>query len=66
MRVELNPDREFVKQVQAEIKHNNGYCPYLEEKSKDTRCMCKEFRDQVDRCEGGACYAGLYIASVTY
>ena len=36
---------------------NNGYCPCAIEKTPDTKCMCKEFREQK---EPGLCHCGLY------
>ena len=49
--VELNP--EFREAVQA----NDGYCPCLVEKTPDTKCMCKDFREQK---EPGPCHCGRY------
>lgn len=57
MRVTLNPDREYANDVLKQVKANNGYCPCRVEKNEDTKCMCKEFRDQ----EEGMCHCGLYI-----
>ena len=39
------------------IKDNNGYCPCRLLKNEDTKCMCKEFREQ----EEGECHCGLYV-----
>ena len=52
-----NPDNTFVKEMMEKIKENDGYCPCKLEKSSDTKCMCKEFRDQVTE---GYCHCGLY------
>lgn len=52
-----NDDVEFVKQMKAAIKKNGGYCPCKFEKNADTKCMCKEFREQKE----GMCHCGLYI-----
>lgn len=49
--VEINP--EFAAAVEA----NDGYCPCTVNKTEDTKCMCKEFRDQE---EPGECYCGRY------
>lgn len=38
--VEINPD------FKAAVEENNGYCPCLIEQNQDTKCMCKDFRDQ--------------------
>lgn len=57
MKIVTNPDTEYVKEVKKQLKSNSGYCPCKLEKTKDTKCMCKEFRDQ----ESGMCHCGLYI-----
>ena len=57
MRIAVNSDKEFVKEMSKAIKDNNGYCPCRIEKTKDTKCMCKEFRDT----EEGTCHCGLFI-----
>lgn len=62
MIIELNPDIELVKEIKKKLKKNNGYCPCKLNKNEDTKCMCKEFRDQIDRNEQGYCYCGLYNA----
>jgi hypothetical protein len=38
------------------LKNNDNYCPCRRTKSDDTKCMCKEFREQ----ESGICHCGLY------
>ena len=53
----LNPDEEFVKDIKKQLKANGGYCPCRREKIPDTKCPCKEFREQ----ESGMCHCGLYI-----
>lgn len=55
--IKLNPDKEFVKDFREKIKANEGYCPCRISKTPDTKCMCKEFREQ----EEGECHCGLYI-----
>jgi ferredoxin-thioredoxin reductase catalytic subunit len=57
MKIIKNPDMEYVKEIKKQLKANSGYCPCRLEKSKDTKCMCKEFREQ----ESGMCHCGLYI-----
>lgn len=58
MKIILNPDNDFVREMRRAIKANNGYCPCAIEKSKDTKCVCKDFRSQT---VPGACHCGLYI-----
>lgn len=62
MNILKNPDAEYVKQIKKKLKQNNGYCPCAIVKTPDTKCRCKEFRDQVERGEPGACGCGLWIA----
>ena len=57
MKIRLNPDQKYVKEIRRQIKENSGYCPCSLLKSEDTKCMCKEFREM----ESGMCHCGLYI-----
>ena len=63
MRVFLNADREFVDEVWKAIKDNNGYCPCALQKTRDTKCKCKDFRDKVAAGVEGSCNCGLFIAA---
>lgn len=62
MKVELNPDKDYVKEIKKELKDNGGYCPCRLTKTKDTKCMCKEFKDQIANGVSGYCHCGLYHA----
>lgn len=60
MKIRVNPDPDMqgvVKAVRAKLKENGGYCPCRVEQNEDTKCMCKEFRQQ----ESGMCHCGLYV-----
>ena len=61
MRVRINPDKDYVREIKAQLKKNNGHCPCKIIKTADTKCMCKEFREMVARKEAGMCHCGLYI-----
>ena len=62
MKVKLNPDQKIVETIKEGIKQNNGYCPCKIEKNEDTKCMCKEFRDQIkDPNFEGFCHCLLYV-----
>ena len=37
---------------------NNGYCPCAVLRNPDTKCMCKDFREQATP---GLCHCGLYV-----
>ena len=39
------------------VKQNNGYCPCSVFHTPDTKCICKEFREQE---EPGLCHCGRY------
>lgn len=58
--IRTNPDKDFVKEMRDALKKNNGFCPCNIHKNKDTKCRCKEFRDQIARGEEGFCHCGLY------
>ena len=60
MVIKQNPDTEYANEVRKKLKENGGYCPCRLEKTPDTKCMCKEFREQIERNEPGYCHCGLY------
>lgn len=61
MKIRFNEDKEIVAQVQAGLKARGGYCPCRLEKTPETKCMCKEFRDQIADPEfEGYCHCYLY------
>lgn len=61
MEIKFNEDKEIVKTIQEGLKKNDGYCPCRIEKNEDTKCMCKEFREQVKDPEfEGYCHCMLY------
>lgn len=57
MKIKLSTDKELVAEIKTKLKENGGYCPCKLEKTADTKCMCKEFREQ----ESGECHCGLYV-----
>lgn len=50
-----NPNVEERKEIIRRIKENGGYCPCRFEKTPDTKCRCKEFRETLN------CICGLYV-----
>lgn len=64
MKITTNSNRELVSEIRAKLKENDNYCPCRIDKNEDTKCMCKEFRAQIERGESGECHCGLYIAEV--
>lgn len=53
-----NPDFIHRKEVEEAIKENDGYCCCALEKTEDTKCMCKKFREQKHY---GFCHCGRYL-----
>lgn len=61
MEIKLNPNKEIVNSIKEGLKKKNGHCPCRIEISDDTKCMCKEFRDQIDDPNfEGYCHCMLY------
>lgn len=64
MKITLNPNEEIVKVVKDGLKMTGGYCPCRREKNDDTKCMCKEFKEQIaDPNFEGFCHCMLYHKS---
>jgi hypothetical protein len=53
-----NPNGEMYNQVSESVKENEGYCPCMLEKDEDTKCICKDFREQNFE---GLCHCGRFI-----
>lgn len=49
--VEIRPE------LKADVDENNGYCPCEIWQNEDTKCMCKDFREQK---EIGECHCGRF------
>ena len=52
-----NPDTIKYAEVTVAVFENGGFCPCAIEKSDDTKCPCKEFREQK---ETGLCTCGRF------
>ena len=65
MKVTLNPDAEVVKTVKDGLERPGGYGPCRLQRTPETKCMCKEFRDQIkDPKFEGFCHCLLYYKSL--
>lgn len=61
MKIRYNEDKTIVEIVKAGLCANGGYCPCITEKNEDTKCMCKQFRQQIaDPNFEGYCHCMLY------
>lgn len=63
MKITTNSNKELVSEIRAKLKENDNYCPCRVSKIPDNKCMCKEFREQVERKESGECHCGLYVVT---
>ena len=62
--ISLNPDADLVETVREGLKRTGGYCPCRLERSEDTKCICQEFRQQMeDPNFEGYCHWMLYYKS---
>lgn len=57
MTIRLSEDKVLVQEIREKLKENGGYCPCRIERTEDTKCMCKEFRESTIL---GFCHCGLY------
>ena len=64
MAIRFNEDTELVAQIKEGLKRKGGYCPCRLQKTEDTKCICKEFRQQIADPEfEGYCHCLLYYKS---
>ncbi len=64
MKIMLNSNKEIVKSVKEGLAEKGGYCPCRMEKTEENKCMCKEFREQIeDPNFEGYCHCMLYYKS---
>lgn len=64
MAVTLNPDKEVVKMIKEGLAKRNGYCPCRREDKEEYKCMCQEFKDQINDPDfEGFCHCMLYYKS---
>lgn len=65
IQVKQTEDKELLAEILKQLKENDHYCPCALIQSSDTKCMCKKFRDQVDKKEPGECDCGRYQLIIT-
>ena len=64
MKITFNKDKAVVAAIKEGLKKTGGYCPCRIEKTEDNKCMCKEFKQQIDDPEfEGYCHCMLYYKS---
>ena len=61
MAIRLNEDKAVVRLIKEGLKQRDGYCPCRRERTEDTKCICREFREQMaDPDFEGYCHCMLY------
>ena len=61
MAICLNSDPEVVASIREGLKRTGGYCPCRVDRTEDTKCICREFREQMaDPDFEGYCHCLLY------
>lgn len=65
MAVRLNENKEIVETIKEGLKQSGGYCPCRLEKTEETKCICKEFKEQIaDPKFEGYCHCMLYYKTI--
>ncbi|MBQ9968751.1 MAG: ferredoxin thioredoxin reductase catalytic beta chain [Oscillospiraceae bacterium] len=60
-KVRLNENDLVVQTVREGLKRTGGYCPCRTERTEEYRCMCEEFKKQIeDPNYEGYCHCFLY------
>ena len=57
MKIVLSKDKYHVETIKKALRDNDGYCPCRFTKDDDSKCICREFREQTTI---GLCHCGLY------
>lgn len=60
LKIRVNPNEATVKAVREALEETGGYCPCALFKTVDTKCMCKDFREQIAKGIPGKCHCELY------
>ena len=64
MAVRLNEDEETVQRIKEGLRRKGGYCPCKLQIVEENKCICKEFRDQINNPDfEGYCHCMLYYKS---
>lgn len=57
MKIVKNPNSDVYDEITRLVEDNDGYCPCIPDKTEDTKCICKAFREQQ---MVGECHCGRY------
>ena len=61
MAVRLNEDKHMVEAIREGLNRTGGYCPCRLQRTEENKCMCAEFRAQIEDPDfTGYCHCMLY------
>ena len=60
MKMQLNHNTALAEEATRQVKANDGYCPCSLEKTPETKCICKEFLEKMEKNIPGECHCGRY------
>lgn len=58
MKIEVTTDKEHFDKVKSRMKEIGGHCPCQIKRTEDTKCICKNFREETP--VGEWCICGIY------
>lgn len=66
IKVQYNKDKQVIEMIKNGLKEKDGYCPCRIDKTPENKCLCKEFREQIDDPTfEGYCHCMLYYKSLS-
>jgi len=61
LKVKFNENEEIVKTIKEGLVRTGGYCPCKLERTDENKCMCEEFKSQINDPDfEGYCHCMLY------
>lgn len=65
MAVRLNENKEIVASIREGLKQTGGYCPCRVGRVEENKCVCQEFKEQIeDPSFEGYCHCQLFYKSL--
>ncbi len=65
MAVRLNENKEIVASIREGLKNTGGYCPCRVGRLEENKCVCTEFKEQIDDPKfEGYCHCQLFYKSL--
>jgi len=65
MAVRLNENKEIVAAIREGLKNTGGYCPCRVGRIEENKCVCKEFKEQIEDPKfEGYCHCQLFYKSL--